>query len=107
MDPHGQVGTTPFHLAHQGGPDLDLMSSIAGVYDAAAPSLRYTSPHCHHKGEGVAESSREEELLGTPIRIGGGGKVYSCHARPPPYLFGGAVLMSCMNSGTGGGGGTR
>ncbi|CAM9775636.1 unnamed protein product, partial [Laminaria digitata] len=70
VDPYGQVGTTPFHLAHQGGPDLDLMSSLAGVYDAAAPSLRYTSPHCRREGEGVEEGSRGEGPLGRPIRIG-------------------------------------
>ena len=71
MDPYGQVGTTPFHLAHQGGPDLDLMTSLAGVYDAAAPSLRYTSPHCRNGG-GTEEGLRGEELLRRPIRIGRG-----------------------------------
>ena len=70
VNPYGQVEATPFHLAHQGGPDLDLMSSLAGVYDAVAPSLRYTSPHCHRRGEDGAEGSRGEERLGTPMRIG-------------------------------------
>lgn len=67
-DPNAQMGSTPFHLAHQGGPDLRLMSALAGVYDAAAPSLRFIAPHCdeHQSRVGTAKS-----YLGRrPDRIG-------------------------------------
>lgn len=68
-DPNAQVGSTPFYLAHQGGPDLELMASLAGVYDVAAPSLRYMAPHCHRGTKDSDESTQGKALRGA-IRIG-------------------------------------
>lgn len=70
-DPVVEVGRTPFHLAHQGGPDLEMMSCLAGIYDAAAPSLRYTAPHCR-RGMVVeeGEAATNNNVLERPVRIG-------------------------------------
>lgn len=69
-DPVREVGRTPFHLAHQGGPDLEMMTALAGVYDVAAPSLRYVAPHC---AGGTKEEGREaakRRVVERPIRLG-------------------------------------
>lgn len=67
-DPRAQIGSTPFHLAHQGGPDLQLMVSLASVYNAAAPSLRFTAPHCDKEKTRVGEAAFHLEQR--PHRIG-------------------------------------
>lgn len=69
-DPVREVGRTPFYLAHQGGPDLEMMSSLAGVYDAAAPSLRYMAPHCRGGTGEEGEAAKKTNLAKRPIRIG-------------------------------------
>ncbi|CAM9880704.1 unnamed protein product, partial [Hapterophycus canaliculatus] len=70
-DPASEVGRTPFNLAHQGGPDLELMSSLAGVYDASAPSLRFFAPHCRHEeADDISEAARKQDLAEKSIRIG-------------------------------------
>lgn len=75
-DPVREVGRTPFHLAHQGGPDLEMMASLAGVYDVAAPSLRYVAPHCSGGGSGSSSTEEEERegekrnIAERPIRLG-------------------------------------
>lgn len=69
-DPVLEVGRTPFHLAHQGGPDLEMMTALAGVYDVAAPSLRYVAPYC---AGGTGETGREaakRSAAERPIRLG-------------------------------------
>lgn len=55
-------------MVHQGGPDLELMSALAGVYDAAAPSLRVTAPHCSPDGD--ADGRGASKVEERPIRIG-------------------------------------
>ncbi|CBJ29260.1 putative methyltransferase [Ectocarpus siliculosus] len=72
-DPAGEVGRTPFNLAHQGGPDLDMMTSLAGVYDAAAPSLRYVAPHCRRDMGDDKAATTNQGHSERPVRIGGGG----------------------------------
>lgn len=69
-DPVLEVGRTPFHLAHQGGPDLEMMSCLAGVYDAAAPSLRYVAPHCRGDVGEEGKPEKETKLAERPVRIG-------------------------------------
>lgn len=70
VDQVREVGRTPFHLAHQGGPDLEMMACLAEVYDVAAPSLRYVASHCaggtKEKGQEAAKRSAAER----PIRLG-------------------------------------
>lgn len=67
-DPRAEIGSTPFHLAHQGGPDLQLMGSLAGVYNAAAPSLRVTAPHCdkekHRVGKAASHLEQRQHRIG-------------------------------------------
>lgn len=69
-DPVREVGRTPFYLAHQGGPDLEMMTSLSGVYDAAAPSLRYMAPHCRRGTEGEVEVEKKKNFAKRPVRIG-------------------------------------
>lgn len=69
-DPAGEVGRTPFNLAHQGGPDLDMMTSLAGVYDAAAPSLRYVAPHCRRDMSDDKAATTNQGHSERPVRIG-------------------------------------
>lgn len=69
-DPVLEVGRTPFHLAHQGGPDLEMMSCLAGVYDAAAPSLRYVAPHCRGGMEEEGEAAKKTKFAEKPVRVG-------------------------------------
>lgn len=72
-DPASEVGRTPFNLAHQGGPDLELMSALAGVYDASAPSLRFLAPHCGHRedvNDELEAEATKQRLAERPIRIG-------------------------------------
>lgn len=65
-----EVGRTPFHLAHQGGPDLEMMTSLAGVYDVAAPSLRYVAPHCGGGMEEEGQEAAKRSMAERPIRLG-------------------------------------
>ena len=67
-DPYGQIGRTPFLMAHQGGPDMELMTALGGVYDAAAPSLRFTAPHCRH--EVRQDDGKQAQQAWRPTRIG-------------------------------------
>ncbi|CAM9670942.1 unnamed protein product [Ectocarpus sp. 6 AP-2014] len=76
-DPAGEVGRTPFNLAHQGGPDLDMMTSLAGVYDAAAPSLRYVAPHCRRDMGDDKAATTNQGHSERPVRIG----FFSIHLR--------------------------
>ncbi|CAN0554262.1 unnamed protein product, partial [Ectocarpus sp. 12 AP-2014] len=76
-DPAGEVGRTPFNLAHQGGPDLDMMTSLAGVYDAAAPSLRYVAPHCRRDMGDDKAAKTTQGHSEKPVRIG----FFSIHLR--------------------------
>ena len=70
-DPVREVGRTPFSLAHQGGPDLEMMASLASLYDAAAPSLRYVAPHCRLGGMGnEGEPVARRDIAEGPIRLG-------------------------------------
>ncbi|CAM9390627.1 unnamed protein product, partial [Scytosiphon promiscuus] len=78
-DPASEVGRTPFNLAHQGGPELQLMTSLAGVYDASAPSLRFSAPHCDREGAkgGSDLEARTQGSAERSIRIG----FFSSHLR--------------------------
>lgn len=71
-DPAVEVGRTPFNLAHQGGPDLEMMTSLAGVYDAAAPSLRYVAPHCRRDmgDDKTNAATTNQGHAERPVRIG-------------------------------------
>lgn len=69
-DPVQEVGRTPFHLAHQGGPDLEMMAALAGVYDVAAPSLRYVAPHCAGGTEERGREAAKRSVAERPVRLG-------------------------------------
>ena len=69
-DPASEVGRTPFNLAHQGGPDLEMMASLAGVYDAAAPSLRYVAPHCRRDMGDEKTATTTQGHAERPVRVG-------------------------------------
>ena len=47
---------------------MELMTALAGVYDAAAPSLRFTAPNCRH---GVRyDGGKQAQQAWRPTQIG-------------------------------------
>ncbi|MEP7184191.1 MAG: tetratricopeptide repeat protein, partial [Betaproteobacteria bacterium] len=47
VDPHAEVGETPFYLSYHGrGDDRELLSELAAFYLDASPGLAWSAPHC-------------------------------------------------------------
>ena len=59
-DPVRQTGNLVFYLVYQGMNDRQPMADLARLFGRAAPSLRYTAPHC------LSPESAENR----PIRVG-------------------------------------
>ena len=46
IEPLAQLGSTLFHLSHQGHNDIGLMRLLSAAVRAMAPTLEHTAPHC-------------------------------------------------------------